>query len=153
MISKNRTLWLLMCGFFILLIDQGLKLFAFANQSFKKYLIEPWLGWEYLGNHGIAFGLPIPNLLLIFITPFILLAIFILLGKMYEKDKQLPFALILILSGAISNYIDRVLFGITIDYIRVYNSVFNISDVSIVVGAIAFLLRDKKSYIVKKKTN
>ena len=105
--------------------------------------MEPWLGWEYFANHGIAFSLPIPNAFLIIVTPFILLGILLLLPK---QKRLLPaFGLILVTAGAISNFIDRLLYGVTIDYLHIATSVFNLGDVVIVVGAILFASKQRKA--------
>lgn len=91
---------------------------------------------ELFKNPGIAFSLPLPNGIIILITPFILIYLVLLLGKkINQSDNRLTtLGLTLILSGAVSNYIDRILFGYTIDYIRILNSVINLADVSIVLG-------------------
>ena len=53
-------------------------------------------------------------------------------------------AYILILGGALSNFIDRLLFGITIDYFRILTSVFNVADIMIVVGAGLLIVEEYK---------
>jgi len=51
----------------------------------------------------------------------------------------------LILFGALSNYIDRVLFGATIDYIRLFTAVINLADVMIVGGVGLLLVKSYKA--------
>lgn len=151
MTTKQRRISLFIgtCGVFLLL-DQYAKHWALANQDISLYLIKPWLGWEFFANPGITFGIPVPNALLILITPLILLFLAKLLVKEYKKRPALfSFALILIINGAISNYIDRVLYSITIDYIRIITSVINIADVMIIAGALLLLFSQNKYY---KKT-
>lgn len=126
----------------LLAADQLLKYFAYTNQSYTKYLVKPHLGWEYLGNTGIAFSLPIPNLVLILVSPLIIFALAILLTKNLNQNKVV-LALTLIIFGATSNYIDRVFFALTIDYIRVWTSVFNLADIMIVTGAL-LLIKNKQ---------
>lgn len=140
--TKIRVELYLLSGFFLLVIDQILKYIARTNSDFTKYIIDPWLGWEYLGNPGIAFSLPIPNFLLIIITPLIILYLVILAIKYYKKKPLLTLGLILIIFGATSNFIDRVLFSLTIDYIRIITSVINLADVVIVAGAILVVLHE-----------
>jgi len=50
-------------------------------------------------------------------------------------------------NGALSNLIDRVLFSITIDYLRIFTSVINIADIMIVAGVVLLVLSEisKKS--------
>jgi signal peptidase II len=131
------------CGFFILLVDQWLKTYARANQTFTYYLTDPYLGWEYFGNPGIAFSLPISNTILVIVTPLIILGLFIVLTKHYKR-KLFSLGIILIIAGAISNLVDRILFELTIDYIRIFTSIFNLADISIVAGAVLLLFSSPK---------
>ena len=133
---KNKihlTIYIVTSGFFLLL-DQVLKYFARSNSDFSFYIWKNWLGWEYLENFGVAFSLPVPNWILILITPLILLGLYIFLYKKKNKTNLFYLSLFFIIAGAISNYIDRVLFGVTIDYLRILTGVINLADVMIVVG-------------------
>ena len=148
---KNKirlTIYIFVSGFFLCL-DQVLKFWARGNQEFSFYIWKNWLGWEYFENAGIAFSFPFPNWLIIILTPIILLGFLYFVTK-----KKRPFGvssgqlhtifylgIFLIFAGAISNFIDRVLFGVTIDYLRVLTGVINLADVMIVVGAGVVLLR------------
>ncbi len=127
-----------MSGFFLFL-DQVLKYLARSNAEFSFYIWRNWLGWEYWGNSGIAFSIPFPNWLIIILTPIILFGLFYFVTR---KKRQIIFYLgiFLIFAGAISNFIDRVLFGFTIDYICIFTGVINLADVMIVVGAGIVLL-------------
>lgn len=121
-------------GGFFLLADQVLKYFARANPDFTHYIWRPWLGWELFLNKGIAFSLPFPNWLIILVTPALLLLLFV-----WDREKKrgwlFQFGVCLIISGAVSNFVDRVLCGATIDYLRVLTGVVNLADMLIVVGA------------------
>ncbi len=126
-----------------LLLDQTFKYIARTNPEQTHYIINPWLGWEYFENQGIAFSLPFPNPLLLLITPLIL---FFLIHTLLQKQiLTLPgiYGITLILSGAISNFTDRILFGITIDYLRVATSVLNLADVMIVAGTLLVIFSTK----------
>lgn len=146
---KNKihlTIYIVASGFFLLL-DQVLKYLARTNSEFSFYFWKPWLGWEYLGNTGVAFSLPVPNWLVVIFTPIILLGLFIWFFKFYKKQKvncYLLSAICLIVAGAVSNYIDRILFGVTIDYLRILTGVINLADVMIVVGVGMLLVESKK---------
>lgn len=119
---------------FLFALDQVCKYIARTNKDFNWYAIDPWLGWEYFANTGIAFSLPFPQLLLIGITPLILLWFFIVLKKQAKQSPLLLFALCLIMFGAVSNLIDRMLFNVTIDYIRIATGILNIADIMIAAG-------------------
>ena len=128
-------------GGFFLLVDQALKWAARSNPDFEYHVIGKWLGWEYMANHGIAFSLPFPNWLLVLITPMIIFGLIVWGIKHVSRNTyhvtriSYLLSLILIISGALSNFIDRVLFAATIDYLRVLTGVINLADVMIVVGA------------------
>ena len=60
-------------------------------------------------------------------------------------DKLLPFALSLILGGAVGNLIDRVVHGYVVDFIHAhwgaaYFPAFNVADSAITIGAVLLLL-------------
>ena len=131
-------------GFFLFFVDQTAKWIA-THSTISFYIIKPFIGWELLLNPGVAFGLPIPNWLIVMVTPFILLTLALFLAKKYHEPKTPAtyyYALSFILSGALSNYIDRVITSTTIDYIRILYSVINVADISIVLGLILLLISD-----------
>ena len=132
-------------GFF-LLSDQLVKNYFINHQDFTAYFIEPWLGLEYFQNPGVAFGIPIPNGVTLFYTPLVLLVLLLFLFKKNSSLKKV-LGLSLITCGALSNFIDRISVGFTIDYIRVVTSILNIADIMIVTGALLVLLEE----IQKKK--
>lgn len=123
----------LLGGFLLFFIDQGLKYTARAHTDFSWYLWKPWLGWEYFANAGIAFSLPFPRTLILLTTPFLLAALAAIARKR-------PSAF-LIVFGALGNFLDRVFFGHTIDYIRVATGIFNIADFIILIGLLALFFR------------
>ena len=135
MIKKSRLILYANTGGVFLVFDQLLKYLARTNKDFNFYFYKNWIGWEYLANNGIAFSLPVPNWLLIIITPFILLFLGWLLTREKKNKHYIYLGIFLIISGAVSNFIDRVVYGVTIDYIRIFTSVINLADVFIVVGA------------------
>jgi len=148
---KSYVLPLLLSGFFFAL-DQILKYVAHTGSTPPLYLIRPWLGWEYFGNLGIAFSIPFPNILLIIGTPVVLLLLLSYVGKKATiVTDQVFFGASLIFFGAISNLIDRILFALTIDYIRIVTSVINIADCMIVIGTILLLVRSTKNGMVVDK--
>lgn len=128
-------------GVFLLALDQGIKWFARTHSSFTAYLYRPWIGFEYFTNPGVAFSLPVPGWLTLLITPIILLVFG--LWAVQRKNKSLgnavTIALCLLATGAISNFIDRVLFGVTIDYLRLYTSIINLADILIIIGVFLLL--------------
>ncbi|MFB6225863.1 MAG: signal peptidase II [Candidatus Paceibacteria bacterium] len=129
-------------GAVLLAFDQLLKFFARSNSDFNYYLYRPWLGWEYFENTGIAFGLSVPTWLLIILTPVILILFLHLFLTENFVDKLA--ILVFLIPGALSNFIDRVLFGVTIDYIRIFTSLLNLADFFIVLGISLLIFRNFK---------
>lgn len=125
--------------------DRILKVIALNNGQNKIFpLIKNWLNFHYVPNPYIAFSLPLSGIVLnIIITGFILLLlsyiIYLILNKNSSKALILP--LTFILFGAISNLLDRFLYGPVIDYFDLrYFTVFNIADAMISGGVLIILL-------------
>lgn len=129
-------------AFFI--VDQLLKTIARSFPDTTVDLIGSFIRWELFNNTGIAFSLFIPNWLVLIITPVLLVTILFFFLHNKKRTPQRLFAVFLILFGAISNYIDRFLFSVTIDYLRIGSSVINLADIMIVAGAIRLIVSEKK---------
>ena len=111
---------------FVLLIfsDQVLKFLA-INFNFLQV--------SY--NRGISFGL-LPGFWWLGINFLVIAGIFIFLTK------KTSLALLLIFSGGLSNFIDRIWYGGVIDYIRIplFPWAFNLGDIEITLGLILILI-------------
>lgn len=137
-----------------------LILLIFIDQL-TKYIIRSFGGF-YICNRGIAFGINLPNwLILSFIMAFVIFASLIILNLKFEirnklfnlkflnfdfisnlKLKISNYPLILILSGAISNLIDRLYYGCVIDFINLKVwPVFNLADIFICVGVFLLIIK------------
>ena len=93
----------------------------------------------YVENRGAAFGM-FQNNQMVFVVVALAACIF---GLYYLYKKQLNLlgksSIILIIAGAIGNLIDRVRLGFVVDYFDfriVWNYVFNVADVFVVIGTI-----------------
>lgn len=125
----------------------------------SKYLIRHFGGF-YICNPNIAFGIKMPEILLwIFWLAIIIIVFALLVSKLKScqtsdvprlhnlSDIRCPSAsLVLILSGAVSNVIDRLYFGCIIDFIdlKIW-PVFNLADGFIVIGAVLILIKILKN--------
>lgn len=117
------------------------KLFIlFALISFdqlSKYIIR-MKGGFYICNNGIAFGIKLYPI--IFYIIWIVIILF-LIAALYKKIFSCDFCTIVILSGAISNIIDRLNFGCVIDFIDLkFWPIFNLADIYITIGVMLILL-------------
>jgi lipoprotein signal peptidase len=140
--------------------------FIFADQL-TKYIIRSFGGF-YICNKGVAFGIVLP-LWLILLLAIALIAFIGLVTSHFQfpisnkflnqnfkfknlalisnlKFKTSNLALALILSGAISNLIDRVYYGCVIDFIdlKVW-PIFNLADVFICFGVFLFIMKLKST--------
>lgn len=151
--SRKKILYaeFALVGILYLATDQILKYIARSSPEASAYLWKPYIGWEYFENSGIAFSIPFPNNLLILITPFVILGLSLIMTsyrckqslRACARQKLSPhfvFGLLLIIFGASSNLIDRILFDATIDYLRFGTAVVNVADIMIVAGVLLLLL-------------
>ncbi len=136
--ARNSALFAL-CGFF-LAADQLFKWLA-TNSWQTTNLINRFVGWDPFYNPGVAFGIPIPNSLILALTAPILGILGAVLYKKYsaaDGSSTEFLALSALFFGALSNAIDRTLYHHTVDYIRIIISIFNIGDVLIVTGFVLY---------------
>jgi signal peptidase II len=126
-----------------------------ASDQALKYLIR-LNGGFYICNKDLAFGLPFSLIIILIILAIIVLFFKIKklkINKLIENCKLkienlnriLFLSIILILAGALSNIIDRLLYGCVIDFIDLkFWPIFNLADIYITVGAIMLLVQSSK---------
>jgi signal peptidase II len=111
-----------------------------ALDQFAKYLSN-----NFVCNKNIAWSIPIAPAIFYFVWIAIvtgLIYIFLKSKNIYQK-----IFLIIILSGAISNIIDRLRFGCVVDYIDLkFFPVFNLADVYITLGIIFIIFNFSKFF-------
>lgn len=149
--------FLLIC--FIVLIDQISKNYIYQNKVQYDNIvsvIEGILNFIYVENTGIAFGIfsDFDGLKVVFIVVPILITLY-LFSLLNNKEFQNPFShisLLLIISGAIGNIIDRIFRGYVIDFIQfdidIFPYIFNIADSSVTIGLLLLLY---SSIIVQRR--
>jgi len=150
MMKKLHPLFIFILGGVLFFVDRTLKFFAFSHPQLTWYFWRPWLGWEYFENPGVAFGIPLPWFAAFIYTPIILVFVVWYYHKKiknypFAKDKIVLLAILFILFGAISNLMDRIQYHITIDYIRIFTSIINLSDIMIVFGAAILFYKEIKT--------
>ena len=124
----------------------------------SKPVIQDFLHFTYLTNDGMEFGLSFPGGKHVLLIMTILLTGFII-GFLWKEKNGHPlikYGLALILSGAIGNLIDRLLYGKVVDFLDLMIGnfhwyIFNIADSSVTIGMILFIIHS--FYIEQKKTN
>ena len=126
--------------------------FVFADQL-TKYIIRSFGGF-YICNKGVAFGINLPHwLILTLIVGLVCFLGLLIINLKLEilnqfsnsKIKNLNFPLILVISGAISNLLDRLYNGCVIDFIdlRIW-PVFNLADIFICTGVFFLIIKLNK---------
>ena len=124
----------------------------------SKPIIQDLLHFTYVTNDGMAFGLSFPGGKHVLLIMTILLTGFIV-GFLWKEKNGHPlikYGLALILSGAIGNLIDRLLYGKVVDFLDLMIGnfhwyIFNVADSSVTIGMILFIIHS--IYIEQKKTN
>lgn len=135
--------------FAIIAFDQWSK--WLIKSSFRLYqsqpVIEDFFHLTYVTNEGMAFGLTLPGGKHVLLILTILLTGFIA-GYLWNERNGHPFmkyGLALILSGAIGNLIDRVIYGKVVDFVDIMIGdfhwyIFNVADTSVTLGMCLFVL-------------
>jgi signal peptidase II len=145
--SIKKNISLIIIFFSIILFDQLTKILVINNfQLYESMSIFPLFNLTFVVNYGFAFGFlnnSSLNQIIVICVIFSIIAYFLyLLFK--TQDQFFRFSLILVLSGAVGNFIDRVIHGFVIDFIDIYLGsyhwpAFNIADSSITLGFILIM--------------
>ena len=135
--------------FAIIAFDQWSK--WLIKSSFRLYqsqpVIEDFFHLTYVTNEGMAFGLTLPGGKQVLLILTILLTGFIA-GYLWNERNGHPYikyGLALILSGAVGNLIDRVIYGKVVDFVDIMIGdfhwyIFNVADTSVTLGMCLFVL-------------
>ncbi len=143
----------------VLVADILTKIVAVKNLApvYSVEVIKNILNFTYVENKGIAFGMfSGGRFVFIAVTVIILILILLIIFKT-PKEKRSAFLKLggaLVVSGAIGNLVDRVLYGYVVDFIEVKFidfPVFNVADIAVCIGAglllIHYLFIDGKNNV------
>ena len=140
----------------LLLLDFFSKKFIFNLIILNNFItILPFLDLIHIHNYGIAFGLfagILPIWLIVIIT---LTIVFFLVSFIFINSTQIEkWGFLLILAGAISNLIDRIMHKYVLDFIYLhykdfYWPAFNFAEIYITIGVLIIIYENIK--IFKKK--
>ncbi len=149
---------------FLTLLDQGTKLLAiFYLKGQSDYVLIPGiLKLKYLENRGMAFGMfegKIPVFIILCIIFFIIF--FYVYARIPKTAYYFPMAFVclIMVSGALGNFIDRIMRGYVVDFIYfslIDFPVFNMADIYVVCSGISLILlvclkyRDDNDYAFLK---
>ncbi|MFZ5966302.1 MAG: signal peptidase II [Bacillota bacterium] len=141
---------------FIIAMDQVTKYFVHTRFQVNESIpiIKGIFHLTYVRNVGAAFGiLQNQKMFFIVMTVLVISGILFFARKQNNMHMLLTYSLSAIIGGAIGNLIDRMRFGYVVDFFdfRIW-PVFNIADISIVVGAgllAYYMLFIDQSYVEK----
>jgi len=149
----------------LILLDQGTKLWALASLKpiHNMTLVEGFMDLTFVENRGVAFGMfSGQRWVILLLTCIIAVGLIWFYVTLPKKQDYRPgrISLILILSGAMGNIIDRMFRGYVVDFFEFTFfewPVFNVADIYVVVGVILlalmilFVVKDEDLELKKKK--
>lgn len=138
---------------FSLIVDQLTKFLVQTNMYNEEIvIINNTFSFTYVENYGAAWGILSEYSFLLKILPivFCVIILFYLVKYKYTPGKLESISGILVMSGAMGNFVDRIRLGYVIDFIdfKIW-PVFNFADVWIVLGCffmIITLIRKDENY-------
>ena len=127
----------------LILLDQGTKLWALGSLKpiHSMTVVDGFLDLTFVENRGVAFGMLAGQRWLILVLTGVIAGVLIYFYRTLPKKKAyLPLraALLLVLSGAVGNIIDRVCRGYVVDFFEFTFfdwPVFNVADIYVTVAA------------------
>ena len=145
----------------IFLIDRISKLYVIHKDKINfnsEIYSSKFLNIQLIWNEGIAFGLFSFNedYLYNFLTFLILMVIIFIIFMIRKSDLLRKYALLLVLGGALGNFLDRLIYKAVPDFIDFHVGnfhwfIFNVADIFITIGVIFMILFEFSNK--NKKTN
>ncbi len=143
----------------VILLDQISKWFVVKNMQLGEEItiIEPYLSFLSHRNRGAAWGMLEGQMWLFYIVTAVVAAgIIYYFHKEAKGHKLFSVSLMLLLGGAIGNFIDRLVSGEVVDFISVLIPVinydfpiFNIADAALSIGVVTLIIH----IIIDEKKN
>ncbi len=126
----------------LIVLDQLSKYLVHNYYQEGMEIIGNFLRIEYSRNTGVAFGIPVPYPFLIVGNIFLMGLIVWIINKEFDLNQPIgKISLVLIISGALGNIIDRIVNGYVIDFIGVGSwPNFNLADSYISIGILLMFL-------------
>lgn len=147
-VIKIENFYFLLIILLIFSIDRYSKIKIINNYSNQSFYLNDFVNFDLIWNTGIGFGILSSSSSLIYnFISFLIFGVIVLLGYYYfQSDKFEKFSFSLIIGGAIGNFYDRFFFNAVPDFIDFHIGnfhwfTFNLADVFITFGIIAFFIR------------
>ena len=152
-ILKKENFYFLLIILIIFILDRYSKIQIIKDFDDPVIYINEFLNFDLIWNTGIGFGLLSSNSTLFYnlISGVISTVIVFLIFIGLKSDKYDKSVFSLIIGGAVGNFYDRLIYNAVPDFIDLhYNNfhwfTFNLADIFITIGIIAFLM---KGFFVK----
>ena len=142
---KKKYIKIIMYTILLIFIDQISKLLVMSFLKDEIVFINNFFSFLFVKNYGAAFGLFGGNVLLLIAITCALICYLIYDIKIHINDKLNVICSSLILSGAIGNLIDRIIYGYVIDFLdfNIFGydyPIFNLADSFIFVGVMLIII-------------
>ena len=134
----------------VIFLDQVTKWFVVKNMQLGEEItiIDPYLSFLSHRNSGAAWGMLEGQMWLFYIVTVVVAAgIIYYFHKEAQGHRLFSISLMLLLGGAIGNFIDRLVSGEVVDFISVlipiinYDfPIFNIADASLSIGVVTLII-------------
>ena len=152
-ILKKENFYFLVVILFIFSVDRYSKIEIINNFSDTSVYLNDFLNFDLIWNTGIGFGFFSTNSNIVYntITLLITTVIIFLILIYFTSDTYDKTVFTIIIGGAISNLYDRIIFNAVPDFIDLHIDsfhwfTFNVADIFITIGIIAFIL---KGFLIK----
>ena len=147
-ILKKENFYFLLIIFIIFILDRYSKIQIIKDLNDTVVYINDFLNFDLIWNTGIGFGLLSSDSTLFYnvISGVILIVIFFLIFIGLQSDKYDKSVFSLIIGGAVGNFYDRANYSAVPDFIDIHYGnfhwfTFNLADIFISMGIIAFILK------------
>ena len=129
-------------------LDRYSKLQIIKNYNDNTFYFNDFINLDLIWNTGIGFGLltTVDNLIYNIISSIIGIVIIIIIYISFKSDKFDKIVFSFIIGGALGNFYDRLVFKGVPDFIDLHYGnfhwfTFNLADIFISIGIIAFIIK------------
>lgn len=144
--QKDHQLILFFGGLFLFCLDRCLKFLSLYIYT-DKHLILKIFGWNPFRNTGIAFSFPVPVYVTIILSvPILAAIIYFLFSDFIQNKNKIFLGLTFLFFGSLSNLIDRLIYGATIDYWLFGTGIINLADLLIAFGIYSLFIHRRFLY-------
>ena len=133
----------------IFFLDRYTKLFILNNFTENTYYLNNYINLDLVWNTGIGFGLFSSNSDIVYnlTSLLIIMVIICLIYFLIRSEKYEKIIYSIIVGGALGNFYDRMFFKAVPDFIDLHYKnfhwfTFNLADIFITLGIIAFLFKE-----------